>query len=183
METPILDWKDESDGWVVSGDHPEVRLKRVGRWDIEGRIGNVQRISDPLLPTLGKYPRAVISPLDVVVLYGDFSENSIFDKISISHEFRTAWFQMNDQAVYDRFNSSRSGGDAALLGGALHEHTMPLNLLVYRKMLGLKRGDYVKLSAELVDIYDGDEAKHTDTVLGDKNCEFLLIEDVEVLTK
>lgn len=178
---PILDWRIEGE-WATSPTNPEVKLEKIARWDIEGRIGNTQRISDPILPTIGEFPRAAISPMDIVILYGDFASDHIFQNLNITHEFRTAWFKISDQELGRIWEERRPGGEAAEAGGALHEHAIPLNKSIYTEMLGLTKGEFIRIKAWLVNIHDSELIHRTDTVKGNKGCELILIEDIEKFT-
>jgi hypothetical protein len=178
---PIKDWQ-EGELEITSATHPDVKLVKVLPWNIEGRVVQSVRISDPILPTDGGLPSAIISPVDVFLVYGILTKDRYFDRITASHMFRSALPKFRDyshpdtKTIYQLWNSGEHS-----LGGRLHEHTIPKNYLIYQKLCKLKRGDKIKVKGHIVDIIDRGRIRRTSRSKNDTSCEYLFITELEIL--
>lgn len=175
---PILDWKISNE-IITSPSHTQVILKKVSNWEIEGRVIFRQRIVDPVLPTIGKFPESFISPIDVFIARDKWVNPKEFEAINAHHEFRTAWFE-----------SKLSGFKP---GYVAHQHTIPANYRVFQELLDIKKGDMVKFKGSLVDIsvIDPDQVRkyvssdslydtdRNSSRAGSGACEILFVESVE----
>jgi len=176
---PIHDWQ-EQEKEITSPSHSGVILSKVATWDIEGKVYQCVPISDPILPTIGKFPRSIISPVDLFLAYGKLTEEPYFRQIRTTHEFRTANSHFDVSTPEGRTVRSwlSQGPDAP--GGVLHEHTIPANYVIFQKLRKLKKGDLIKIKGSIVDIRDGDNIYTTSTVKNDRACEFLYITELEI---
>jgi hypothetical protein len=176
---PIHDWQEDAQQ-ITSPSHPEVILTKVATWDIEGKVYQSIPISDPLLPTIGKFPRSIISPVDLFLAYGKLAEEPYFAQIRTTHEFRTAYSWIEEGTPEGRAISSWFSQGPSAPGGVLHEHTIPANYVIFQKLRKLKKGDLIKITGSIVDIRDGDSVYRTSTVKNDRACEFLYITSLEI---
>jgi hypothetical protein len=176
---PIHDW-EERKTTIVSPSHPEVVLTKVMPWSIEGRVVQSVPISDPLLPTFGEFPRSIISPIDLFIVYGAMTQERYFRRIGPGHEFRTAAFRYLGSWDEDlsQIHSWLGRGESAL-GGHVHEHTVPANYLIFKQLRALKQGDWIKVDGYLVDIKDRHNTYRTSTTKNDIDCEFFYVTNVE----
>lgn len=134
---PILDWVSSSQ-IITSSSHPQVHLAVIKDWEIVGRVIFRQRIVDPILPTIGKFPESFISPIDVFIARETWAEPVIFSTIKAYHEFRTAWFESGSRDFKPEY--------------VAHEHTIPANYFIYKELLSLEKGDMVRLRGKIVDV-------------------------------
>lgn len=176
---PIHDWKEGESG-ISSPSHPEVQLTKVASWDIKGRVLQSIPISDPLLPTIGSYPRAIISPVDLFLTYGTLTNDRYFRQIRPGHEFRTAFSHLEQNQEGKTVAQWIKQGPAAP-GGFLHEHTIPANYVIFQKLRRLQHGDFIIIRGSIVDVMDGSNTYRTSTIKNDRECEFLYIREVEIL--
>ena len=116
-------------------------------------------------------PPALVSPLDVALAWGEIPTPAYRDRLSISQSWRFVFWRSDDPAIDTGY----------VITHTANTHTIPANPNVRRALLGLGRGEEVRLSGLLVDVDAPGFTWETSLVRtdhGDKGCEILYVESV-----
>jgi hypothetical protein len=118
-------------------------------------------------------PPALVSPLDVVLAWGDVPRPAYDDKLDYSQSWRFFFWRTDDLAL-----------DAGyVIAHTANTHLIPANRNVRRALLAIDRGDEVRLRGLLVDVATPDFRWPTSLIRtdhGDEGCEILYVESAQI---
>lgn len=116
---------------------------------------------------------ADLSPMDLALGWGVMSDQSVLDRIDITQGGR--WY-------FTRYELPAPLPDTAIIRNSGNMHLVPANELVRRQIRGIRKGDVISASGQLVDI-DHDSGFYWRTSLsrndtGGGSCEIFYVERI-----
>ena len=148
---------------------------RVGRWILTVRAH--YRITARIL-SLERYrwdSLASLVPEDLALGWREMSDNRTLQSVEISQSNRFYYWRIRSGAPVSR---------GAIIGHSANTHIIPADVLIAQQLRGLRPGQTVTLSGDLVDgLRDDGASIHTSlsrTDTGAGACEIMLLREIEV---
>ena len=148
---------------------------RIGRWMLTVRAH--YRITARIL-SLERYrwdSLASLVPEDLALGWREMSDNRTLQSVEISQSNRFYYWRIRSGAPVSR---------GAIIGHSANTHIIPADVLIAQQLRGLRPGQTVTLSGDLVDgLRDDGASIHTSlsrTDTGAGACEIMLLREIEV---
>lgn len=126
-----------------------------------------------------------ISPTDLALAWGEMSDSRILDQLDISQytaPISGSRFMFIGIPAGSKIMKWRQADRDALLTQATHIHTIPATPEIGTQLSSLRPGQILRLDGQLVIVQDafGRRRLESSTILGDRHCEIMWVESLEL---
>jgi hypothetical protein len=152
-------------------------LLPVARFETRGRVLNIERFK-PYQSLVNWIPGLRPSTHDIGLGYGPMTDTANVERFKYSHEGTTHGLR----ALFLRPRGPMTQAEwDALAPHVTNLHVIPASDLVLQQVRRLRHGDLVTLRGQLVNVRDAQGRVATTSITaGDRDCEILLVTEVEV---
>ncbi len=162
-EDPIQQPVQDAKPWDVAGYH----VIPLATYDIRARVLSTERYH------MGR--ETDLSPLDLLLGWGPMSDQANLDKMQFKQGSRWGYWRYSEPVLTDQ----------EIAQHAANTHILPANDEIRAKVLGLRRGDLVRLRGKLVEVKADDgwtwRSSLTRNDTRGRSCEVLWLEQIDRL--